>query len=69
MSDDEHVAEMYEVWRQDELSEMTADSIKKEFSLVINPQLPFYDEDDAEQWGLFVGRAAASLFKKKVNDV
>lgn len=69
VSDDEHVAEMYEVWRQDELSEMTADSIKKEFSLVINPQLPFYDEDDAEQWGLFVGRAAASLFKKKVNDV
>ncbi len=69
LSDDDNVAEMYESWRQDELSEMTPDSIKKEFSLVINPQLPFYDEHDAQQWGLFVGRVATNLFQEKVNFV
>jgi len=65
LSDDDNVAEMYESWRQDELSEMTSDFIKKEISLVINPQLPFYDEHDAQQWGLFVGRVATNLFQKR----
>jgi len=65
MSEDGEEVAMYEEWREKDLSTLTASSIKNEISIVINPRLPFYDEDDAEKWGSFVGCVATRLFQAK----
>lgn len=63
ISGDGEEVSMYEDWRESELSMLTASSIEREISIVINPQLPFYDSDDAEQWGDFIGRVAKKMFQ------
>ncbi|MDF1781434.1 MAG: hypothetical protein P1U67_09080 [Alcanivoracaceae bacterium] len=65
MSEDGEEVAMYEDWREKELSTLTASSLNKEISIVINPTLPFYDQGDAEKWGALVGRVATKLFQAK----